>query len=68
MVMKYNAHELMERPLVNVDEMAFLLGVKKSWLYQKCRPGADEQIKAIRVGKYLKFKPVETLASLGVEV
>ena len=46
--------------LVNVEEMARILGVPVSWLYQRTRANA---IPCVRVGKYVRFKPEEVLAS-----
>ena len=46
--------------LVNVEEMANILGVPISWLYQRTRANA---IPCVRIGKYVRFKPEEVLAS-----
>ena len=46
--------------LVNVEEMARILGVPVSWLYQRTRL---KTIPCVRVGKYVRFKPEEVLAS-----
>ena len=46
--------------LVNVEEMAQILGVPVSWLYQRTRLNT---IPCVRVGKYVRFKPEEVLAS-----
>ena len=46
--------------LVNVEEMARILGVPTSWLYQRTRLNA---IPCVRIGKYVRFKPAEVLAS-----
>ncbi len=47
--------------LVNVEEMAAILGVPVSWLYQRtCR----NAIPCIRVGKYLRFETEVVLAHL----
>ena len=46
--------------LVNVEEMARILGVPTSWLYQRTRMNT---IPCVRVGKYVRFKPEEVLAS-----
>ena len=45
--------------LVNVEEMANILGVPTSWLYQRTRLNT---IPCVRVGKYVRFKPEEVLA------
>ena len=44
--------------LVNVEEMARILGVPTSWLYQRTRLNT---IPCVRVGKYVRFKPEEVL-------
>ena len=46
--------------LVGVEEMAGILGVPVSWLYQRTRLNA---IPCVRIGKYVRFKPEEVLAS-----
>ena len=45
--------------LIDVRELAALLHVPVSWLYQRTRLGA---IPCIRVGKYVRFNPQEVLA------
>ncbi len=52
----------MER-LVDVQEMAAILGVPVSWLYQRTRLGT-EAIPHVRVGKYVRFDPGEVIAFL----
>ena len=42
--------------LVGVQEMATILGVKVSWLYQRTRLGTGV-IPFVRFGKYLRFEP-----------
>ncbi|PIQ81543.1 MAG: hypothetical protein COV76_08200 [Candidatus Omnitrophica bacterium CG11_big_fil_rev_8_21_14_0_20_64_10] len=55
----------MEKPeatvekLVNVQEMARVLSVPVSWLYERTRLGT---IPCIRIGKYVRFDPAEVLA------
>jgi len=55
----------MERPeaavekLVDVREMARILNVPVSWLYERTRLGT---IPCIRIGKYVRFNPPEVLA------
>ena len=46
--------------LVNVEEMARILGVPTSWLYERTRLNT---IPYVRVGKYVRFRPDELLAS-----
>ena len=45
--------------LIDVRELAALLHVPVSWLYERTRAGA---IPCIRLGKYIRFNPQEVLA------
>jgi hypothetical protein len=48
------------RPLLcNIDEMAADLKVPKSWLYGQTRLKGKHTIPCLRVGKYLRFDPIE---------
>ena len=49
--------------LLNPKEMAKLLGVPVSWLYQRTRLG-PEVFPHVKVGKYVRFDPEEVLAFL----
>ena len=55
----------MEKPeaavekLVDVREMARILNVPVSWLYERTRLGT---IPCLRIGKYVRFDPAEVLA------
>lgn len=51
--------------LLNVEEMARLLKVDKSWLYARTRLKGEGQIPCIRVGKYIRFRETDVLAWLG---
>jgi len=53
-------HDNITVRLVAVEEMARILGVPVSWLYQRTRLNA---IPCVRIGKYVRFKPEEVLAS-----
>lgn len=44
--------------LLNIDEMAKKLCVKKSWLYDRTRTG---QIPCYKLGKYVRFDEAEIL-------
>lgn len=48
----------MENGLVDVKEMAGILRVPISWIYQKTRLGAAG-IPHLKVGKHLRFNPEE---------
>lgn len=53
--------------LVNIQEMARILGVNVNWLYQRTRLGSSA-IPFIRVGRYVRFDPkavLEFLAQAG---
>jgi len=43
--------------LVDIDEMAAILNVKKSWLYRQTMLKGPGTIPRIRLGKYLRFDP-----------
>ena len=45
--------------LIDVRELAQILNVPVSWLYERTRKGA---IPSIRVGKYVRFNPAEVMA------
>ena len=49
------------RTLVDVKEMARILTVPTSWLYERTRRGT---IPCLRCGKYIRFDPDEVLAFL----
>jgi excisionase family DNA binding protein len=44
--------------LINLEQLAEKLGVKKSWVYQRTR---TKQIPSYRIGKYLKFNETEVM-------
>ncbi len=46
---------------LNIEEAAALIGVKKSWLYERTRTNAVPHLK---IGKYLRFDREELLAWL----
>ena len=54
----------MEKPevpvekLVDVREMAQILNVPVSWLYERTRLGT---VPCVRIGKYVRFDPAEVL-------
>ena len=46
--------------LINVQEMATILNVPVSWIYQRtCR--GPEGIPHVKIGKYVRFNPDEVL-------
>jgi excisionase family DNA binding protein len=46
--------------LVTPQEMAAILNVPVSWIYQRTRLG-PEAIPHIKMGKYVRFKPAEVI-------
>ena len=58
-----NEKEQVERRLIDVDTMAKVLNVPRSWIYQRTRPGS-ERLPLVRVGKYLRFDSEEVILSL----
>ena len=46
----------LDTKLVNVQEMARILGVAESWLYERTRRG-PKAIPLVRLGKYVRFRP-----------
>lgn len=51
----------MER-LVNVEELARILGVKRSWVYGKV---ASKEIPHLHVGRYVRFRVSDVIEWLG---
>jgi excisionase family DNA binding protein len=47
--------------LLTVEEVARLLQVPRSWVYQTCRPGTLDPLAHIKLGKYLRFDRGEVL-------
>ena len=46
--------------LVNADEIARILNVPKTWIYERTRQG-QEAIPFIRLGAYVRFEPEEVI-------
>jgi excisionase family DNA binding protein len=42
--------------LLTVPEVAALLHVPRSWIYDHVRPGCSNPLPVIRIGKYLRFQ------------
>ena len=49
-----------ENKLVNVEQLAKILDVPKSWIYSRTYQG-QESIPHIKLGKYLRFDPSEVI-------
>ena len=41
--------------LLTIAEVAALLKVSKSWIYEHTREGAEDRLPVVKVGKYLRF-------------
>lgn len=42
--------------LLNADELARILGVPISWIYERCRKGSSVvPIPSLRIGRYVRF-------------
>lgn len=49
------------RELLTVHEVAALLHVPVSWMYEHTRRGAPDALPVVKVGKYLRFRPSDLL-------
>ena len=47
--------------LVDVDTMASILSVQKSWIYRKARETGPKSMPRVKCGKYLRFSPKAVL-------
>jgi len=47
--------------LLGVKELADILGVKKSWIYQRSRLKGPGTIPRLKLGKYLRFRLDEVM-------
>ena len=47
--------------LLTVQEMAKMINVPESWIYQRTRLG-QKAIPHVRIGKYVRFNPDEVVA------
>lgn len=50
------------KQLMTLSEIARLLNVPKSWIYQRTQHGPGASIPFVKLGKYLRFDPDEVLA------
>jgi excisionase family DNA binding protein len=48
--------------LLTVQETARLLKVSVSWIYEHVRPGAEDRLPVVKLGKYLRFDRRDLLA------
>lgn len=52
------------RPLLTVEEVADLLRVPLSWVYERTRKHGVDRIPGFRLGKYWRFREADVLAWL----
>jgi hypothetical protein len=52
--------EVNQATLINAQEMAAILKVPVSWVYQRTGLGQD-RIPHLKIGKYIRFDPAEVL-------
>jgi len=50
--------------LLTVGELAALLGVPSSWVYERTKPAAVAKLPHYRAGRYIRFDPSEVLEHL----
>ena len=50
--------------LLTVQEVAELLRVPASWVYERTRRRGDQHLPHIKMGKYVRFRPAEIEAYL----
>ncbi len=50
--------------LLTVQEVAALLRVPVSWVYERTRRRGNERLPHVKVGKYVRFRPCEIQAYL----
>ena len=55
-----------EKNLITIEELATILNVPKSWIYQRTRLGT-QHFPHIKLGKYLRFEIGEVLEFLKTE-
>ena len=48
-------------PLMTVEEVAELLSVPASWVYERTRRRSSDRIPGFRLGKYWRFRQAEIL-------
>ena len=62
---EHQCKESLAPELLTIDELALLLRVKRSWLYDKTRAARRTGFPVIRVGKYLRFETKKVMEWLG---
>jgi len=55
-----------EEKLLTPDELAKVLSVSLSWVYERSRPG-NPQLPVIKLGKYSRFSLPQVLRCLGIQ-
>jgi excisionase family DNA binding protein len=51
-----------EHAMLTVEEVAELLHVPRSWVYEHTRQRSNDRIPAFRLGKYWRFRESDVLA------
>lgn len=57
--MDTNGHNPQVRRLIDCENVAAMLGVKPSWVRDRCRPSTPEEDRIpgmVRLGRYVKFQ------------
>ena len=57
-----NPHVLVPESLLTVEEVAELLQVPVSWVYERTRRRSVDRILGFRLGKYWRFREVDIVA------
>jgi len=60
--MPTQTQQLSSEELMTVDEIAALLKVPVSWVYERCRRRGIDKIPHLKLGKYLRFSVPEVRA------
>lgn len=53
---------ILDEELMTVAEVARLFRVPVSWVYERCREGAQHPLPHLKLGKYLRFSKPSVLA------
>jgi excisionase family DNA binding protein len=56
------AHRDLAQPLLTIEEIAELLHVPVSWVYERTRRRSSDRIPGFRLGKYWRFREADVLA------
>jgi excisionase family DNA binding protein len=59
---KENSATIATNPLLTVEEVADMLKVPVSWVYERTRSRASDRIPGFRLGKYWRFREADMFA------